>query len=93
MADRYPYRSLTSALDDKTSPLRTYFDHRFPGRAYHQSVYGDSAGPLPVPDDASGGSSWPHDKARDVVARARFTMWAPPSALATAAMSHSPTAC
>ncbi|PZS25886.1 MAG: hypothetical protein DLM61_19350 [Pseudonocardiales bacterium] len=49
----YPYISLTAAIVDKTSPLRAYFDKRFPNRATLQATYRASSGELLVPAGSS----------------------------------------
>jgi hypothetical protein len=63
----YPYISLTGAIADKASPLRAYFDKRFPNRATLQATYRAGSGELLVP----GGSSNPGTlgAAFDVLAR------------------------
>jgi hypothetical protein len=44
----YPYVSLTAAITDKTSPLRTYFETHFADRTALQSAYRSSNGPLRI---------------------------------------------
>jgi len=44
----YRYRSLTTAVDDKSSPLRRYLDQRYPNTKPVQAPYRSGAGPLLV---------------------------------------------
>jgi hypothetical protein len=46
--DAYRYSSLTSALDDASSPLRAYLWGRFPNRREIQEAYRVDAGPMRV---------------------------------------------
>lgn len=46
--DGYPYKNLTSAVKDQRSPLRAYFNRRFPNLKPIQAQYRDGAGPLLV---------------------------------------------
>ena len=47
-SSRYPYASLTSALDDVGSPLRQYLDSTFPNRQPLQTAHRAAAGALLV---------------------------------------------
>lgn len=49
----YQHRSLTAAIDEKNSPLRQYFDRRFPNVKAIQTEYRKTAGTLMVNGTAS----------------------------------------
>ncbi|MGT2462947.1 hypothetical protein [Sinomonas atrocyanea] len=53
----YAYRNLTSAVADKSSPLRQYFDQRFPNARPLQKDYRSRAGELRVPGGTANGGT------------------------------------
>lgn len=67
----YRYTSLTAAIADKTSPLRQYFDARFPNLRPIQTEFRLSSGPIVV--DAGGANPGTLGAAFDFLVRMSLT--------------------